>query len=150
MDWETISSRWLQSLSLRSHSGRRSRTRRPMWVLSEIKIYLDSKLRDVRLSELLCVLKRFSPQPNDTMFQLDSIFGVSPDKDLQRSSGWPLNMHHLSARMKTQIPNNILFGLDHKELLRSSQIKRFPENVQLPRFSADTLTRFQSWVFFFT
>ena len=44
------------------------------------------------------------------MFQLDSIYGVSPDKDLQRSSGWPLNMHHLSARMKTQIPNNILFG----------------------------------------
>ena len=40
--------------------------------------------------------------------------------------------------------------LDHKELLRSSQINRFPENVQLPRFSADTLTRFQSWVFFFT
>ena len=40
--------------------------------------------------------------------------------------------------------------LDHKELLRSSQINRFPENVQLPRFSADTLTRIQSWVFFFT
>ena len=37
-----------------------------MWVLLEIKIYLDSKLRDVRLaqfmSELLPVLKRFSPQ----------------------------------------------------------------------------------------
>ena len=40
-----------------------------MWVLTEIKIYLDSKLSDVRLakfmSELLPVLKKFSPQPND-------------------------------------------------------------------------------------
>ena len=37
-----------------------------MWVLLEIKIYLDSKLRDVRLaqfmSELLPVLERFSPR----------------------------------------------------------------------------------------
>ena len=36
---------------------------------------------------------------------------VSPGKDLQESSGGPLNMLHLLARMKTQVPYLVWFGV---------------------------------------